>query len=154
MSDRKMRKCNQCGAAMAVKKGGKGRFWACTRYRDGCANTAEFHGYSPKAGLDLDIRSIENGYIVLSSYKYAEDVDDEESVEVYCKDEDDLRSELTKMFAEKIDDLMSRLSLSGDYFVEEPDDTPIKVQKQKASTDIRDLMKKVNKGRRQVKDED
>jgi ssDNA-binding Zn-finger/Zn-ribbon topoisomerase 1 len=143
----KFKKCSECGRKMLVKKGGKGRFWACTGYKDGCSTTSEFHGYGPKAGLDLDIRQIENGFIIKDFYKYAESVDDEEPNEVHCSDRNDLKKKLTATMTSRIEVLLKRLEQAGDDFVDEEDDDRPVLNNQSKSKNINDLLKRVKRTR-------
>ena len=147
MMKTKFKKCPECGRKMLVKKGGKGRFWACTGYRDGCSTTSEFYGYGPKSGLDIDIRQIENGFIVKDFYKYAESVDDEEPNEVYCANRDDLRKQLITITSDRVEVLLKRLDESGDDFVDEDDDDGPPLMNQPKTQDIKALLRRVKKSR-------
>lgn len=144
----KFKKCSECGRKMLVKKGGKGRFWACTGYKDGCSTTSEFHGYGPKAGIDLDVRQIMNGFIIKDFFKYAESVDDEEPSEVFCTNIDDLKVQLSSIVNERVTELLKRLDQAGDDFVEEADDEPIRVNKQSKSKDINALLRSIKRTRK------
>lgn len=146
----KFKKCPECGRKMVVKKGGKGRFWACSGYKDGCSSTSEFHGYGPKAGLDLDIRQIANGFIIKDFFKYAESVDDEEPSETHCPDLKDLKTQLVVTVSARIEELLKRLEQAGDDFTDEEDDEPIKTTKQPKSKDINALLRRVKKSREQA----
>lgn len=149
----KFKKCSECGRKMVVKKGGKGRFWACTGYKDGCSTTSEFHGYGPKAGIDLDIRQIVNGFIIKDFFKYAESVDDEEPSEMFCTNIGDLKTQLSDIVNERVSELLKRLEQAGDDFVEEDDDEPIRVSKQAKSKDINALLRRVKKTREDAAEE-
>lgn len=150
----KMRKCPSCGRSMVVKKSrsGGGKFWACTGYKEGCSSTLEYFGDGAKTGTDLEIRQIENGYIVTISHKYVESAEDDVAREIHSPDKESLRSVLTKIMNEEVEFLCSRIEMvvePGD-FVDE--DTPIPTTKIKGTKSIDELLRQVGQGRRKAKE--
>jgi ssDNA-binding Zn-finger/Zn-ribbon topoisomerase 1 len=84
----KTRKCPDCGEKMTVRKSSKGeggKFWGCSGYPD-CRTTIPYFGDGARAGIDIDVRQIMNGFVIRASKKYAEGDDDAPS-EVYAKED-------------------------------------------------------------------
>ena len=144
----KYRKCPECGSKMSLKKSHtKGtKFWGCTQFRDtGCGGSAEYFGGGARAGLNLDIREIKNGYVITTTPKYAESVDDDDPVEQHVSDLDGLAEVLTSIFENQVVDLRRRIENSTE-FTDEIDKTKhekrVKVAK-RGTTDVDELLKQM-----------
>jgi len=115
---------------------------------DGCDGTAPYHGTGARAGLDLDIREIENGYIVTPSRKYCDNVEDEESPESYCGTKEELQVFLETFLKDQISSLLEQIETSTE-FVDEIDeqivkDVKVKVKRQgTAKGDVSALLAKM-----------
>lgn len=140
----KYRKCPDCGERMNMKDSSKGKFWGCTGYPD-CRKTLPWHGDKPKTGLDLEIRAIDNGYLIALRDKYVDDPSDEEINEIYCKELEGLAKELYGLFKGKTATLIAKLK-ANEGFEEEIDEEHAKKRSKVAKqgeTDIAALLKKV-----------
>lgn len=85
----KSRKCPDCSAKMSIRKSSKGegsKFWGCTAFPD-CKKTIPYFGDGAKAGCDIDLRQITNGFILRATPKYVEDVDADIPDEIFIKEE-------------------------------------------------------------------
>ena len=123
------------------------KFWGCMAFReDGCDGTAPYYGAGARAGLDLDIREIENGYVVVSANKYCDNVEDEEAPEHYCADRSELREFLSQVLQDEVENLLARIETSTE-FVDEIDQKVVKDVKvkvaQRGTKSIDEIMKKV-----------
>jgi ssDNA-binding Zn-finger/Zn-ribbon topoisomerase 1 len=115
MAKVKYRKCPECGGKMMVRKSGKGnKFWGCTMYREtGCTGGGDYHGNGARAGLNLNIREIENGYIITTVSPYA-GVDDD-PVELHVKEHKDLSDILKGLFEMHIESLCKEIADSTEF---------------------------------------
>lgn len=144
------RKCPECGSKMVLKKSRKynSKFWACSGFPD-CEKTFEYHGPGANAGLDLNIREIENGFIVTITQKYPDEGSDDEPRDIYCQDVASLRAQLGEIFEEQIPLIIKKIE-SNDQFDVEPD-PKIKSKRadtaRRGETDIKALIAKVAKTR-------
>lgn len=149
----KFRKCPECGNKMVLKKSQKykSKFWACSGFPD-CDKTFEYHGPGAAAGLDLNIREIENGYIITTLEKYPDENSDDEPRDIYCADVNQLRDQLGDIFDEQVALLIKKIE-SCDQFDLEPD--PV-IKKKRATTakrgetDVKALIAKMNKTKERV----
>lgn len=149
MNKPKYRKCPKCGKKMALRKShSKGtKFWGCMHFRDeGCDGTAPYHGAGARAGLDLDIREIENGYIITPTRKYCDNIEDEESPETYCSDRESLRKLLEELLQEQVQVLLDQIETSTEFEDEidqkTVEEVKIKVKK-RGTKDVGELLKKL-----------
>lgn len=150
----RFRKCPECGHKMVVRNSKRGKFWACSQYPD-CEKTLQFHGDGARAGLDLEIREIDNGFIIAYSEKFPEDPSDDNLKELYCKDTKQLESSLAKTFAEQVSTLLTKLASLEDFDME-PDPKKAKERADKATkgeTDIKKLLEKVRDSKKKAKEE-
>jgi ssDNA-binding Zn-finger/Zn-ribbon topoisomerase 1 len=153
MAKVKMRKCPACSKQMTIKKGKAGKFWACTGYREGCTQTLEHFGDGAKTGLELEIREIENGYIIVTSHKYVESIDEDKTREIHCADKPALRATLVKLMAEEADFLSTKVEQvveAGEFVDEASDDpdSPKGIKKFPPTKDIKELLRRVDTGRK------
>lgn len=145
----RFRKCPECGGKMSVRRSSKGRFWGCEGYPD-CRQTIEYQN-RPRAGIDIEVKEIDNGYVIIATQKYAEQPEDEDSREIYCADLETLRAELNSVWSDQADLLVDRLKVSYDFV----DETPPEKKKKRVETikqsrnisDVRALMEKVKKSK-------
>jgi hypothetical protein len=103
---------------MALRKShSKGsKFWGCLAFReDGCDGTAPYHGPGARAGLELTIRSIENGYIVSAQNKFVDNIEDEEEPDFYCADQNEIKDYLDSFFDKQIAVLLKRIETSTEF---------------------------------------
>lgn len=148
----KFRKCQECGQKMSVKKSSKGggKFWGCHGYPD-CSSIIPYYGDGARAGFDVDIREIKNGYVVLCNYKYSENNDDEMS-ETYCSDVESLRSTLNGLLNSNIETLINKIE-STTNFEDEIDQEKSKKRVErmnKGETDIKKLIKRISETKAKV----
>jgi hypothetical protein len=110
-----------------------------------CNGSAPHYGDGARAGLNLDIREIKNGYIITTSPKYAESVEDDDPVEQHVKNQEELRVTLREILEEQTDDLCKRIENSTE-FVDEIDpvkhEQRVKVAK-RGTSDVDELLKKM-----------
>lgn len=145
MAKVKYRKCPLCGEKMTLKKShSKGtKFWGCTAFRDtGCSGSAEYFGGGARAGLNLDIREIKNGYVITTSPKYAESVEDDDPVEQHVADLDGLSDVLNKIFEDQVVDLKRRIENTTEFTDEidqEKHKKRVKISK-RGTTDVGQLL--------------
>lgn len=142
---------------MALRKShSKGtKFWGCMAFReDGCDGTAPYHGAGARAGLDLDIREIENGYVVTSAHKYCDNIEDEESPEYYCNDQNELRKFLSQTLQDEVENLLTRIESSTE-FEDEVDQKVVKEVKikveRRGTKSIDEIMAKVAAAKKKAK---
>ena len=148
----KYRRCPQCKGKMVLRKSHSKntKFWGCTTWKDtGCDGSAPYHGDGARAGLDLDVREIANGYIITSSKKYANSPDEESSPERYCKDKDTVRVLLKALIASEIDNIIKQLD-SSEEFTDEIDakkhEKRVRVAKS-GTKDVSKLLAKLQKAK-------
>jgi len=148
----KFRKCPECSSKMLLKRSSKGKFWGCTKYRDGCSITFPYYGDGARAGLDLDIREIQNGFIVSYSNKYMDNPEDETIKEHHCLDKDVMKSLLQSLFEEITDTLLERIEIS--YEFEDETDTEIATERsivaRRGVGDIKTLLNKMKEAKKRV----
>lgn len=149
----KYRKCPECGSKMSVRRSSKGRFWGCEAYPD-CRTTIEYQN-KPRAGIDVEVKEIDNGYLIIATQKYAERAEDEDSREVYCSDLKALRNSIGQIWSEQLDLLVDRLETSYDFVDETPKekkkDRVDKIHKSRELKDVRALMEKVKEAKAKAK---
>ena len=148
----KYRKCPLCGSKMAVRKSHtkNTKFWGCTQFREtGCGGSAEYYGGGARAGLNLDIREIENGYIVTTSPKNAESAEDDDPSEQHVADLAGLSNVLARIFIHQSKDLKRRIEESTE-FTDEIDVTKhekrVKIAK-RGTTDVSELLAKMKEAK-------
>lgn len=153
----KYRKCPECGSRMVLRKShSKGtKFWGCTKWKEtDCSGSAPHYGDGARAGLNLDIREIKNGYIVTTSPKYAESVGDDDPVEQHVKDQEELKEILRKLFSEQVEDLCKRIENSTEFvdeIDEEKHEKRVKVAR-KGTTNVNELLKRIAATKDQVEE--
>lgn len=138
---------------MSVRNSSKGRFWGCENYPD-CRATIEY-SHRPKTGLDLEIREIDNGYLIKITQKYAESLEDQDPREVHCPTLPIVKDSLKRLLNDQVDLLVSNLE-EDMGFVDEttPEQKAKRVQKIKddqGTKDVRKLMEKVRRSREETK---
>lgn len=145
MAKIKYRKCPECGGKMVVRKSGKGnKFWGCTMWKENdCRGSAEYHGAGARAGLNLNIREIENGYIITTASPYAGVHDD--PIERHVKDHGDLSETLKGMIDVHVEVLVKEIADSTE-FTDEVD--TVKHEKRvetakRGTTDVNELLKRM-----------
>lgn len=154
----KYRKCPECGAKMTLKKShSKGtKFWGCTQFRDtGCSGSAEYFGGGARAGLNLDIREIKNGYIITTFPKYAESVDDDDPVEQHVTDLAGLSGVLKEIFDHHVVDLQRRIENSTEFTDEidqEKHEKRVKVAK-RGTSNVDELLKRMAEAKKKAENE-
>jgi ssDNA-binding Zn-finger/Zn-ribbon topoisomerase 1 len=145
MAKIKYRKCPECSGKMVVRKSGKGnKFWGCTMWRENdCRGSAEYHGAGARAGLHLDIREIENGYIVTTASPYASIEDD--PIELHVRDKEGLEKTLKDLIGIHVHILCKAIDETTE-FTEEVDKKKhkerVKVAK-RGTTNVEALLKKM-----------
>jgi len=125
------------------------KFWGCTAWKEnGCNGSAPYHGDGARSGLDVDVREIKNGYIITTSHKYTDSIEDESSIETFCKDKAELQNELTGLLAGEASYLVKRVEETTD-FVDEIDpvkhERRVKVAKKGGTKDVGELLKQLSK---------
>jgi len=148
----KYRKCPLCESKMAVRKSHtkNTKFWGCTKFKDtGCGGSAEYYGGGARAGLNLDIREIDNGYIITTSPKYSENAEDDDPLEHHVTDLNGLSDALAKVFIFQSKDLKRRIEESTE-FTDEID--PVKHEKRvkianRGTTDVSELLAKMKEAK-------
>jgi hypothetical protein len=125
------------------------KFWGCTAWKDtGCDGSAPYHGDGARTGLDIDVREIKNGYVITTSHKYTDTLDDETSSEVFCKDKNELELTLSSMMQNEVSYLVKRIQETTD-FVDEIDTVKhakrVKVAKKGGTKDVGELLEKLKK---------
>lgn len=150
----KYRKC-ECGGKMTVRRSSKGRFWGCDNYPD-CRSTIPYQD-RPRAGVDVEVKEIDNGYLIIAAQKYTEKPEDEDSREFYCADIVSLRAALGTIWTEQTDLLIDRLEVSYGF---DDESTPEKklnrvetIKQSRNITDVRKLMEKVNRSKQEIKNQ-
>lgn len=148
MAQVKFRKCPECGSKMVLRKSHtKGtKFWGCTMWKETeCNGSAPYFGDGARAGLILDIREIENGYVITTAPKYADNAEEDDPVEQYVKDREELNTKLKTIFEAQAIDLCKRIEDCTE-FVDEIDQTKhkerVKVVKQ-GTTNVDELIKRM-----------
>ena len=145
----KYRKCPECGGKMVVRKSGKGnKFWGCTMFKENdCRGAADYHGAGARAGLNLDIREIENGYVITTSSPYAS-IDDD-PVERHVKDKEDLEKTLKDLIGINVHLLVKAIDETTE-FTEEVDQKKhkkrIEVAK-RGTANVDELLKRMKKAK-------
>jgi hypothetical protein len=130
------------------------KFWGCTAWKDtGCDGSAPYHGDGARTGLDVDVREIKNGYVITTSHKYTDTLDDETASEGFCKDKEELTLTLSGMMESEIAYLVKRIQETTD-FVDEIDEVKhakrVKVAKKGGTKDVSELLKKLQKTKAQA----
>lgn len=149
MAKVKYRKCPECGGKMVVRKSGKGnKFWGCTMWKENdCKGSAEYHGSGARAGMNVSIREIDNGYIITTSNPYA-GIDDD-PIEQFVKTQEELPEMLTSIFTVTTPSLCKQIEENTE-FTDEID--PVKHEKRvevvkRGTTNVQDLLDKMKKAR-------
>lgn len=155
MSKVKYRKCPECGGKMVARKSSKGnKFWGCTMWKENdCRGSAEYHGAGARAGLNLTIREIDNGYVITTSSPYAGINDD--PIEKYVKDQEGLSNSLKDTFDQQIEILCKDIITSTE-FVDEIDTEKHEKRVQTAkrgTTDVNELLKRMAAAKSKVESE-
>lgn len=149
------KKCPECKEKMQLKKSrtGGGKFWGCTKYPD-CTVTVPHHGNGARAGLDLNIREIENGYIISIAPKFADSADEDEGKETHCGDKEALKAALTNILTQQIDELMTKVETTSEFIDEaNPEKAGKRAEKiVRGETDIKALIKKMNATKERIKE--
>jgi ssDNA-binding Zn-finger/Zn-ribbon topoisomerase 1 len=145
----KSRKCPDCGSRMTIRRSSSGKFWACSGYPD-CKTTRPYYGDKPRSGLDLDIRQIDNGFVVSRAQKYSDNPDGDDPVEEFCKDKAELKVALARVFAEQVDMLCDSLDDSSPFDVDETAPAP-KRQVPNGTTDVKVLLERAREASRKAK---
>lgn len=147
----RFRKCPECGHKMVVRNSKRGKFWACSQYPD-CEKTIQYYGDGARAGLDLEIREIDNGFIIAYSEKFPVDPSDDNLKEVYCKDNQELESSLAKTFSEQINALLEKLASLEDFDMEsDPKESKKRADKAaRGETDIKKLLERVKSSKKKA----
>ena len=145
----KFRKCPDCGGKMVVRKSGKGnKFWGCTMYKEnGCSGGADYHGAGARAGLHLDIREIENGYVITTSSPYAS-IDDD-PIERHVRDKEDLEKTLKDLIGIQVHYLCKAIDETTE-FTEEVDQKKHKKRIQAAkrgTANVDELLERMRKAK-------
>ena len=145
----KYRKCGECGGKMVVRKSGKGnKFWGCTMYKENdCRGAADYHGSGARAGLHLDIREIENGYVITTSSPYAS-IDDD-PVERHVRDKEDLEKTLKDLIGIQVHVLCKAIDETTE-FTEEVDKVKHKKRVEVAkrgTANVEKLLEKMKKAK-------
>jgi len=153
MAKIKYRKCPECGGKMMIRKSGKGnKFWGCTMYREtGCTGGGDYHGSGARAGLNLNIREIENGYIITTTSPYAGVNDD--PVETHVASKEGLAETLKNSLGGYVDDLCKEIA-SNTEFTDEVDVVKHKKRVKTAkrgTTDVNELLKRMAKAKEKDK---
>lgn len=160
MPKMRYRKCPECSAKMVLRKShSKGtKFWGCTAWKDNdCSGSAPYYGDGARSGLDVDVREIKNGYVITTSHKYTDSIEDESMVETYCANQTELQNELDRLLVSEAAYLVKRVEETTD-FVDEIDEKKherrVKVAKKGGTKDVGELLKKLQKTKAQAEAED
>jgi len=142
---------------MIVKKSRKygSKFWACTSWPE-CESTSPYHGNGARAGIDIDIREIKNGFVITTSDKYVDSADEDEPAEFYCQDKTKLRLSLGNVFDNAVNQLMDKIE-SSENFDEEPNKKESEARAKRVTrgdTDINALIAKMKETKNRISNED
>jgi len=147
----KSRKCPDCGSRMTLRRSSNGKFWACSGYPD-CKTTRPYYGERPRAGLDLDIRQIDNGFVVCRAQKYSDDPEGDDPVEEFCQDKDALKISLSRIFSEQVETLCDQLDDSSPFDFDETE-TPKKRTLPTGTTDVKQLLERARANSKRAKEQ-
>ena len=146
----KYRKCPKCGSKMLLRKSSKNnsKFWGCSAWREtNCDGLVPYFGDGARAGFDVDVREIENGYIITTSPKYAEQIEDDTAKERHCGAVEELEKVLTSIVKEKVSEAVKQI-VDSTEFVDEIDEEKHKERVQvvqRGTNDPKELLKRIAK---------